>query len=210
MEKKNVFIQIGDVYDGFMLVMVGLEVDKDGGNQIPIGKFINIEGHDAGNRWSDTPVKLALKSKWGIDSKDIEGMSDSFPSKKYNITLTPTYEKPPVVDLVRFIRPRTKNGVIDNMRGVTLLISLNYHEKTIRVDYSICDGDNFDKKFGVKSARIASEKRRPIVMSMPNDGKIPSSGVVSYVMDHLLEINSFAPYPVNSPIYRIIDAWMTR
>ena len=92
-------------------------------------------------------------------------------------------EKQPVVQIVRFERFVDSYGNIDNLSGVTFVYDLDYVNRQIRMGWSICDGDNFNKKIGIHFAkeRLASD---PIIVEMPEDG-IPDQGTTLYVAEKI-------------------------
>lgn len=64
------------------------------------------------------------------------------------------------VKVVRYIRPRpfewSKYGLYDNLYGITLVFTLNYETQMVFAQWSICNGDNFEKKIGVELAEQSS------------------------------------------------------
>lgn len=82
---------------------------------------------------------------------------------------------PPVVEVVRFIRPKYINR--ENLYGVTFVINIDYVNKWIVFQYSTCWGDNFDKKKAIEIAR--SKPVHQVAFS----GKISSYGVVQDILN---------------------------
>jgi hypothetical protein len=75
-----------------------------------------------------------------------------------------TTEKARFIRFVRYLRPRVvapfdhnwRGGFhmeIDNMRGTTFIIELDYTKKSIAFAYSVCRGDNFEKRVGKNIAK---------------------------------------------------------
>jgi hypothetical protein len=91
-------------------------------------------------------------------------------------------EKPRFIDFVRYVRPYKttddyRNPVqIDNLQGITFKVQLDYEKKTIRFGYSVCNGDNFNKKLGIQNA-TSMFNLDPITMPMYN-GKISQEGTI--------------------------------
>lgn len=180
--KNDTFIALGTVIGNFMLVQVG------SGR----GMLINIP---TGNRLDDVTVDLTHQgglftgmygTTYGELLRVYGGYNIGNEINVLAITNAGTIprqvetEKPDVVNFVRYIRPRDYDGVIDNMYGVTILFTLDYKLNNIKFQYSICRGDNFNKKKGVEIA----ETRAVYVIAMPNGG-IAEKGVTDYVMGKL-------------------------
>ena len=53
--------------------------------------------------------------------------------------------------VVRFVRPdaRTRNN---NLYGITFVFHLDYKTRLVHVQWSVCNGDNFNKQIGVQEA----------------------------------------------------------
>jgi hypothetical protein len=90
--------------------------------------------------------------------------------------------KPRYVNFVRYLRPYKWDGnftrtEVDNLRGTTFAISLDYEFQTISFAYSVCNGDNFDKSVGkaIATQRIKNYEIHSIPMV---DGKINELGVL--------------------------------
>jgi len=57
------------------------------------------------------------------------------------------------IQVVRYIRPLDEHcGDNSNLYGVTLVFTLDYDNRKIDVGISICNGDNFSRKEGIKRA----------------------------------------------------------
>ena len=170
------FMKVGEVINGYMLCQVS------GG----VGKLIDIK---SGNRFSDTCYQLKNlkdsdgKFTYGFKFEDHE-FEELF---GYDIKVTesalsvPPKKKDDVVKIVRYIRAKNEDGQIDNLSGVTLIIYLDYVNRKVLFQYSICSGDNFDKFIG---KRIAKNRRQHII-DMPPEG-IPENGTVSFIMQNML------------------------
>jgi hypothetical protein len=72
--------------------------------------------------------------------------------------MTDVKVKPPIIEVNRFYRPKeylyTEYGfdeevVIASDRGVTVMFTVNYLERTFSARYSVCRGDNFCKATGI-------------------------------------------------------------
>lgn len=98
--------------------------DKTNGNLIYIGKFNAEDGFVKVNR--ETLVE------------------------KINNVNTPKKKNP--IHVVRYIRPQDEYCISSNLYGVTLIFTLDYEKRLIDVGISVCNGDNFDRKVGVKLA----------------------------------------------------------
>ena len=85
-------------------------------------------------------------------------------------------EKPRFIRFVRYLRPiRTApftkefsvayRNEVDNMRGTTFVIQLDYLSRTISFAYSVCRGDNFEKNVG-KNIAMQRFVQQPYIISM--------------------------------------------
>ena len=94
-------------------------------------------------------------------------------------------EKPPVVQIVRFARFWNQDQVVDNLSGVTFVFDIDYENDQIRAGWSVCDGDNFNKKVGIHFAkeRLISD---PIIVELV-DKTIPDCGTMEYVIEKISE-----------------------
>lgn len=159
------FIKCGEIHDGYMIVQVAAGV----------GMWIcPIEGNRKSDEFFDldySPVSMRYGKYVDELCEDSENKVSPQGSCKHKA------DKPSTVELVRYIRPHTVYGAVDNMRGVTLVIQLDYTQKDILFQYSICDGDNFDKSVGVDLAykRLLSIGAYSLPMI---DGKVSNNGVV--------------------------------
>jgi len=102
-----------------------------------------------------------------------------------------TVEKPRFVEIVRYCRPcyGIKAGIylyseIISNKGVTFYFVLDYEEKVVRFGYSVCKGDNFNKRLGVELAKDmfnspAGPKLFPMI-----DGRIGDKGVMHDLYTH--------------------------
>lgn len=184
--KNDTFIALGTVIGNFMLVQVG------SGR----GMLINIP---TGNRLDDVTVDLThqgglftgmygttygellrVYGGYNIGNEiNVLAITNAGTIPRQSETPQPK-AKPDVVKFVRYIRPRDVDGVIYNMYGVTILFTLDYKLENIKFQYSICRGDNFNKKKGVEIA----ETRAVYVIPMPTGG-IAEKGVTDYVLGKL-------------------------
>ena len=96
-------------------------------------------------------------------------------------------EKPRYIDFIRYVRPYKttddyRNPVqIDNLQGITFKIQLDYKQKKIRFGYSVCNGDNFNKKLGIENA-TSMFNVNPIVMPMHNE-QISQDGTIQDIYE---------------------------
>ena len=145
-------------------------------------QFINIE---TGRAWNF--IKYPL-------SQNIQGdvcaflTHEDLPRLSPNNVVTSKFEgvkkveKPRFIEFVRYVRPYKttddyRNPVqIDNLQGITFKIQLDYKQKKIRFGYSVCNGDNFNKKLGIENA-TSMFNMNPIVMLMHNE-QISQEGTI--------------------------------
>lgn len=123
------------------------------------------------NPFGDGHVWLNIESGQIAPSNDIVKRCNDF------------QQKANVIKLFRYIRPFDNRGQsIDNLRGLTFYIELDYVAKQISFSYARCEGDNFDKASG----RIIAHKKfvagECYTINMP-DGKIPKNGVMSTIFN---------------------------
>lgn len=87
------------------------------------------------------------------------------------------------VEVVRYIRPiemlgwrpRNKYEENSNLYGVTVVFELDYENKTVLAKWAICNGDNFEKRLGVKLARESKVSYKfPLNSVSYNDGLVPA------------------------------------
>lgn len=86
-----------------------------------------------------------------------------------------------IVEVNRYYRPRSEKGAVDSNRGVTVMFVINYKERTLTANWSVCIGDNFCKATGIQYAQACEW---PIVT--PLQGPIISGESVKLV-DMLLQ-----------------------
>ena len=67
-----------------------------------------------------------------------------------------TVEKPMIVEVNRYYRPRTFNNKVFSDRGVTIMYTLDYNTHMFTAKWSICQGDNFSKVTGIQYAQSCS------------------------------------------------------
>ncbi len=83
-------------------------------------------------------------------------------------------EKARFIRFIRYLRPiRTApftkefcvayRNEVDNMRGTTFVIELDYSTKTIAFAYSVCRGDNFEKRVGKNIAKQRFEDKAYVI-----------------------------------------------
>lgn len=167
------FMRVGEVINGLMLCQV----------EPGVGKLIEVK---TGNRYHEKKFELIY------DIDDTRAYGYPFSKHEYEnyigILSSDTKAKKDVISFCRYIRSIDFDGVVDNMSGVTLLINLDYVNRIISFKYSICNGDNFDKKVGIA---IANSKKLHSI-KMPETG-IPESGTVDFIMDSLFTGKTTVP-----------------
>lgn len=185
--KNDTFIKVGTVVGNHMLVQIssgkGMLIHLPTGNRVADGT-INLYQENDGLRYGcyyGDLVKLIPEYPIGTELNVIAITNAGTIPQQPEIK-----KKPDVVNIVRYIRPLNDAGQIDNLYGVTLLIALDYKNREIEFKYSICRGDNFDKKMGIA---IAKERRESYVIAMP-DGGISESGVVDEIVN-AINFNEF-------------------
>lgn len=57
------------------------------------------------------------------------------------------------IEVVRYARPNPHTEFNDNLYGITFVFTLNYVTRKVNVQWSVCNGDNFDKKVGYSQAK---------------------------------------------------------
>lgn len=178
------FIKVGDVFNGCMLVQVGPKK----------GMIINL---NSGNRMSDKTVGLYMQDptttslSYGCHfDKDFlfDGCPEVIHQRINIVTPEPQPEKnTDQVSFIRYIRPLDKLGNIDSQKGITFLIQLDYVDREVNFQYSICNGDNFSKDIGQS---VAYDRTVTLggcyTLPLPKDG-IPTPGSVSYIVTALFE-----------------------
>lgn len=79
--------------------------------------------------------------------------------------------KPNIVEVTRYIRPDVHDfepyRTHSNLYGITVIYEVDYAARLVKARWSMCRGDNFSKKEGIKRAR-ASDK----VVVFPLDDKV--------------------------------------
>lgn len=156
-------VKVGEIHDGYMLCQVAPAR----------GMWIAVP---SGNRKVDDVFDLNWSYDHGMYT--VVRLEEEFAEK--------VSEKSDQVYITRYVRPKTAFGDIDNLRGVTLIIELDYVAKTIRFQYSICDGDNFCKDIGVQLAIRRLDRRGSYEIDM-KDGKVSKSGAVFDIMTSIYE-----------------------
>lgn len=94
-------------------------------------------------------------------------------------------EKNRFVDLFRYVRPLNKNFEIDNMKGITFRIQLDYKFKTIKFAYSVCNGDNFEKQTGRERAQFAFDLDESTVTIPMKNGTVSPNGVLRDIWEYV-------------------------
>ncbi len=125
-------------------------------------------GHYVLARVEDKPVWLNVYTGEKICAK-----GDPVPTEQPK-------KKPDVIKLIRFVRPRMSDVfvcAIDNMRGTTFYIELDYALRQIRYSFASCEGDNFDKKLGCYIARLRYDDGEFVTIPMKN-GEVSQHGVL--------------------------------
>lgn len=129
-------------------------------------------------------LSLVHVSTGNIDPlSDINFVFGKAPVPEVKTLAKPT--KPRYVDLVRYVRPFTDELEIDNLRGVTFFIRLDYHLETIAFSFTTCNGVNFDKQAGVELAKANfNNPRRQFMLSMPMGG-VSKDGVLTDIWNKM-------------------------
>lgn len=98
-------------------------------------------------------------------------------------------EKPNKVNIIRYIRPVTMFSapLVDNMYGVTLYIELDYVDRLVKFGYSVCAGDNFNKKDGIAFAKVRFDTS-PETLKMPENGFVDCS-VSAFIIENIENTN---------------------
>lgn len=138
-----------------------------------MGTMISLQN---GNRISE-PTELTWEPKIGY------GLYSSHP---YIEEFIQPEKKPDVILFHRYIRPRNFWGEVDNMRGVTVAVELDYNQRLARFGISICDGDNFNKDLGryIAEQRLWN-KEDPFYYVIPIENGIPKCGSVNLLISSL-------------------------
>lgn len=157
-------------------------------------KWINIK---TGNRLSDDAATLDVRD--GVAGAEVcEGVILGFIERlryanEENHQKVDSLEKRhgtqecDTLYLTRYIRPLQDNSyVVDNMKGVTFLIKLDYSSKKILFQYAICDGDNFNKAEGSLIASRRLVDSGPYSIDMIN-GAISKRGVVADIVGAIID-----------------------
>lgn len=85
--------------------------------------------------------------------------------------------KPNIVRVVRYVRPKS-NMRYSNLFGITFVFTIDYDKGEVLSQWSVCNGDNFDKEKGVDVAR--GKKCFPFSFS-----KVGKAGLVSALISEL-------------------------
>ena len=145
-------------------------------------QFINIE---TGRAWNFVKYPLFQNAE---DEVCVFLKHEDLPRLSPNDVITSKFEgvkkveKPRYIEFIRYVRPfKTTNDLrnpdqIDNLQGITFKIQLDYKQKRIRFGYSVCNGDNFNKKLGIQNA-TSMFNMNPIVMPMKNE-QISQEGTI--------------------------------
>jgi hypothetical protein len=192
MSKK--FVRVGERHQGFILC----QIDSGIGAWICETTF---------NRKNSTPVQLMYNPRLEV----VPGSPSSlgvWVEDSVSNTKPDTKQKPDQIYLVRYIRPKARGSeIIDNMRGTTLIIELDYNKKNISFQYSICEGDNFDKSYGIFVAQNRLADEGCYTISMKN-GSVSKRGVVCDIIDEL--ITGLRDNNLNIPVQdarKIVKMW---
>ena len=85
-----------------------------------------------------------------------------------------------LIQVIRHIRPKNPNGTPMQFFGVTMVFGLDYEAGKIHVQWSVCNGDNFDRRVGVKYAT----SRPAVVIPMTEDKQVDQNGLVFHALAH--------------------------
>lgn len=64
--------------------------------------------------------------------------------------------------VVRYARPKQNEIFNDNLYGITFVYDIDYDTRTVDVCWSVCNGDNFEKKVGVEQALKRQKLKFPL------------------------------------------------
>lgn len=105
-----------------------------------------------------------------------------------------TKEKPMVVNVNRYYRPYRVDFRLDDCvaekhtysdRGVTIMFTLDYNERTFTAKWSICNGDNFSKAIGIAYAQACAH---PVVGPLPLEPGVKLIDMVLGQIENILDV----------------------
>ena len=103
-------------------------------------------------------------------------------------------EKPMIVNINRYYRPYRVDFRLDDRvaekhiysdRGVTIMVTLDYNERTFTAKWSICNGDNFNKAIGIAYAQACAN---PIVGPLPPEPGVKLIDMILEQINNILEV----------------------
>jgi hypothetical protein len=80
--------------------------------------------------------------------------------------------------IVRYARPKQKEIHNDNLYGITFVYDIDYEDRIVWASWSICNGDNFEKKVGVEQAL----KRKKLTFPLDD---VKNTGLTKAFMNRL-------------------------
>lgn len=120
-------------------------------------------------------------------------------------------QKQNIIKFHRYVRPLNPDTAgIDSKKGLTFEFVLDYNCRIINFQFSICDGDNFEKKYGrmMVDRRVASYGYYQL--PMPEDG-IHEDGCVEMVMNIVRITNdSTSPIVPRHLFKKLLAQWERR
>ena len=153
-----------------------------------IGKWIDPSDF---KRISDAEIELTYDLN---DFRSLRGrmpdsvyyyLNNSHPPAHYAETTNDAPDRKRFVDLFRYVRPLNPYMEIDNLKGITFRIQLDYQYRTIKFAYSVCNGDNFNKQNGRTRAQFAFDKDvSTVTIPMPDEG-ICEGGVLDHIWEYI-------------------------
>lgn len=175
-------------------IKVGVAVVMGNGEVLNvINKFINDEGENV------VQVQYADRSFFNTKPRDIKCIADENVAVSSN---TKTVETPKVVEIVRYLRPMVRtNGRVSTVgnEGVTAIISIDHEAKKINFQWSVCNGETFNKKRGVEEAK----KKTPLTFDYRSDRSLNSH--VKYMMTRTYRANVAELAPLSRAIKRVVE-----
>lgn len=58
-----------------------------------------------------------------------------------------------MLEVVRYVRPTRIETINTNLYGITFVFNIDYTTRLVHVQWSVCNGDNFNKYIGTKEAK---------------------------------------------------------
>lgn len=96
------------------------------------------------------------------------------------------------IEVIRYLRPGHSHG---NNYGVTAIFNINYDKETVEARFSVCNGDNFDKKKGVQIARNSK-----VVINFPLSEADEFHGLMNALLWHVGGVPD-DPYKLNHNMF---------